>query len=179
MNSMAQSTQNQILKNQKGLFGGFSLVELMVVVAVIGLLAAIGLPSLMTWIENSKIRATAEAVLSGIQSARTEAIRRNQNTSFILLPGGGLLWKVCVDCAGASIQERPLSEGGASAIGISAAANTTIVFNGFGRTDLAAQAAWDLTSSKGDRSMRILIDVGGSTQVCDPGLGSSIVGSCP
>jgi type IV fimbrial biogenesis protein FimT len=170
---------------------GFSLVELMVVVAVIGVLLATGLPSFNTWIQNSKIRGAAEAVLSGLQSARSEAIRRNARVTFTLLPAGGtLLWTVGCSTVTATcpavIQTRPLSEGslltsgGAMVVSFDAGADTQVIFDSFGRANnLVAVAAWNVSSSAGDRPLRLIVDVGGSSRVCDPYLSTSIPGSCP
>lgn len=173
------------------LIKGFSLVELMVVVAVIGFLLATGLPSFNTWIQNSKIRGAAEAVLSGLQSARSEAIRRNARVTFTLLPAGGtLLWTVgcstVTPTCPAVIQTQPLSEGslltsgGALVVSFDAGADTQVIFDSFGRANnLAAVTAWNVSSSTGDRPLRLIVDVGGSSRVCDPYLATSIPGGCP
>lgn len=64
---------------------GFSLVEGMVVVGIITLLMAIGMPSFMTWLRNVQIRNQAEVLQNGLQLARTEALRRNERVSFWML----------------------------------------------------------------------------------------------
>lgn len=61
---------------------GFSLVELMVVVAVIGVLMAVGLPTFQTWLRSVQVRNAAESLLNGLQFARMEALRRNERVSF-------------------------------------------------------------------------------------------------
>jgi prepilin-type N-terminal cleavage/methylation domain-containing protein len=58
---------------------GFSLVELLVVVAVIAIIAAVGLPNLAGYIRNYKIRGAAKSVASEIQTARSKAIMTNTN----------------------------------------------------------------------------------------------------
>lgn len=57
---------------------GFSLVELLVVVAVLGLVLMLGLPNVSAWLQNTQIRNSAEAMISGLQLARAEALRRNR-----------------------------------------------------------------------------------------------------
>jgi prepilin-type N-terminal cleavage/methylation domain-containing protein len=59
--------------------GGFSLIELLVVVAVIAIIAAVGLPNLAGYIRNYKIRGAAKSVGSEIQAARSKAIMTNTN----------------------------------------------------------------------------------------------------
>lgn len=56
---------------------GFTLVELMVTVAVIGILALIAVPSMTGMISNSRISGQTSELTSALQLARSEAVRRN------------------------------------------------------------------------------------------------------
>lgn len=107
---------------------GFSLVELMIGIAIVSLLMLIGAPSFSLWVQNTQVRTAAESIQNGLQIARTEAVRRNTNVRFNLTNAGGTVaWSVdCVnvtaDCP-AGIQSRSGGEGGANArVGISIAA---------------------------------------------------------
>ena len=51
---------------------------------IIAILFALAGPSYTAWIQNAKIRTTAEGLLSGLQSARAEAVRRNSQIRFSL-----------------------------------------------------------------------------------------------
>ena len=63
---------------------GFSLIEMMIAVVIVGLLLMAGVPAYTTWIQNLQIRTGAEAILNGMQLARAEAVRRNTNVRFVL-----------------------------------------------------------------------------------------------
>lgn len=64
---------------------GFSLIEIMVAVAILGIVLAVGLPSFQTWIRNTQIRTMGESIQNGLRLARAEAVRRNQAVEFVLV----------------------------------------------------------------------------------------------
>lgn len=63
---------------------GFTLIEVLVSLVIIALMMVIGLPSMTTYFQNSKISTAAQGYASGLQVARTEAIRRNLPVDFLL-----------------------------------------------------------------------------------------------
>ena len=63
---------------------GFSLIELVVAIAIMGVLLSLGLPALSSYTGNIKLRAAAESFQAGVQLARGEAIRLNRGTEIIL-----------------------------------------------------------------------------------------------
>jgi len=64
--------------------GGFTLVEVVVVVVIMGILLGLGLPSYRTYMVNQKVLSTAEVFMAGLQMARGEAVKLNQRVEFIL-----------------------------------------------------------------------------------------------
>jgi type IV fimbrial biogenesis protein FimT len=63
---------------------GFTLIELMVGLTLIGIVMALGAPSLATYLQNSKVVNTTQTLYSGMQLARAEAIRRNAPAHFVM-----------------------------------------------------------------------------------------------
>lgn len=64
---------------------GFTLIELMVTVALVGVLLLSVMPSISVWLRNTQIRNTADSIEAGLQKARIEAVRRNKNVQFSLV----------------------------------------------------------------------------------------------
>ena len=76
---------------------GFTLVELLVVLAVIAVLAFAVTPSINDWLRNARLRNQAESIQAGIQQARNEAVRLNTNVTLWLvnLPTPGVIDNSC------------------------------------------------------------------------------------
>jgi type IV fimbrial biogenesis protein FimT len=63
---------------------GFSLIELMMTLAILGVLLGLGAPRFAEYLRNVKLRSAAESFLAGIQLARSEAVRMNLPVEFLL-----------------------------------------------------------------------------------------------
>jgi len=71
------SRKNRGVKNEKG----FSILELVVTIAVIGVMASIAIPSFSSWIPNYRLRNAAMDLHSNLQLAKMQAIRDNSTCS--------------------------------------------------------------------------------------------------
>jgi type IV fimbrial biogenesis protein FimT len=61
---------------------GFTLMELLVTIAVAGVLAAVAVPSFFSVVNTNKLAAQSNELLTAIQYARSEAIRSNAKVTF-------------------------------------------------------------------------------------------------
>jgi type IV fimbrial biogenesis protein FimT len=61
---------------------GFTLIELIVAIAIGGILVAIGIPSYLDFVERNTITTTSNELLGGLLLARSEAVRQEASTTF-------------------------------------------------------------------------------------------------
>ncbi len=76
--------------NRSAATAGFTVIELMVVVSIMGVLAALAGPSFKDLIDGWRVRSAVEELSSTIYFARSEAIKRGGNVSVRKNCSGGL-----------------------------------------------------------------------------------------
>lgn len=160
---------------------GFTLIELMITISILGLMVALAMPSYSVWIQNTRIRSAAESFVNGLQLARNEAVRRNSNVEFVV--GTDSAWTVqctavtpgCPDTV--AIQSRSVGEGSSTFVTVTPSNGGTIRFNSFGQMSfpipgVGSTVSFDIDntqlSASDSRDLRITIDTGGNVRMCDP-----------
>ena len=68
---------------------GFSLVELIVTIAIIAILTLVAVPNLMSWVPKNHVKDAAQDLYSNIQMAKMEAIKHNQSCTVTFSTGPG------------------------------------------------------------------------------------------
>lgn len=199
---------------------GFSIIELIIAVAIMGVLLSLALPGFSVYLRNVKLRSAAEGLLAGIQLARSEAVRMNTNVEFLRTAADPLAANVGTAAASATgvnwmVRSADLTtfidgkfgiegSGRATAADISIRINDTtapadsdpdpppaapvssIVFDGFGRTRLAAPAVFKFNDPEAGRCitdpgppagtvrcLRVVVAVGGQARLCDPSISAA------
>jgi prepilin-type N-terminal cleavage/methylation domain-containing protein len=67
---------------------GFSAMELAVVIAIIGVIAAIAVPGMLSMRERYKLRSSATDVVSALKRAKSEALGRDKPVAVVFTAGG-------------------------------------------------------------------------------------------
>lgn len=163
---------------------GFSLIELVVAMTILGVLLARGVPTVTGWVQSSQIRTAAEAIQNGLQVARQQAVQLNTKVKFALT---GSDWAITVVNPAAGIQSRvnTVDTPNASVAG----SQTEVVFNGLGRVSPVPTGLifFDVTNPLGGncaaagggmRCMKVTVQSGGQIRMCDPKLPLTDPQSC-
>lgn len=87
---------------------GFTVTELVVIVAIISVLLMVATLSIPQWRDNIRLKATAREVISSFQFARVEAAKRNTTASVQLTEGGQGVGKCEVIINGQTIREMTM-----------------------------------------------------------------------
>ena len=85
---------------------GFTLVELMVSLAVLALLTALATPSFADFFERSRVRAAGDDIVSLVGNARAEAVKNDLDVS-IAMRGAGTSWCLGANAAAATSGGAP------------------------------------------------------------------------
>ena len=166
---------------------GITLIEMMVGLAVLALVLAIGVPSFSQMVANLRVRATSSSVLSGLQLARSEALKLNTNVTWRVDSTTGGKWSVILPDD--SVRDTSASDSPAS-ITVSSG-DTEFIFNNLGQRttppanigtvwiDIQNTHAGACEADGGSvRCLRVLIPVGGSVRLCDPRVSDDDARSC-
>jgi len=162
---------------------GFSLIELMVGIAVLGIVAVLAMPTFSAWIQNSKTRTVAESLQNGIRAAQAEAVSTGRQVVFFVTdvqPSLGAAatlvgtnWGIrSVTIGDPNTPERYIQgavlagQGGAVVVTTSSA---EIRFNSIGRlTNSPSRVIYNVTNAKGSRRLDVIVSSSGSVRMCDP-----------
>lgn len=160
---------------------GFTLIELVITLVIVGILLALAMPGFSAWMQNVQIRNTAESFVNGLQIAKSQAVRSNTNVQFIVTDsnpvaasvtsvvadangGNWLVRELQTDAAGVIvmnfIQGRPRAEGSANATVASGLA--CFEFTPLGRLNLTPNAPCAAPAGLADANGNIVIAVDNS-----------------
>ncbi|WP_374243398.1 Tfp pilus assembly protein FimT/FimU [Zoogloea sp.] len=193
-----------MLMMQRGGQRGTTLLELIITVAIVGILMAVGVPQLGDWVRRNSVASAAEIVQNGLRQAEAEAIRRNQRVEFLLTnddPSKEKIKALSAAINGSNWASRvlgadftPLSDVSmayvnafrmkdvSSDVALEGPAN--LVFTGTGRVlDIKGAAVSEymvfrVTRPGADRVMCVFVTPGGGVRTCDPAISAGKPFAC-
>lgn len=137
---------------------GVTMVEVVIVVAIMGVLAAMAVPSFLEFTRNQRIRAAASDLHISLMRARSEAIKRNANVSIrpTSTSNWGLGWSI------------PDPEGSTTALdnwssyaGVSATGPTLVTYLSSGRIGGATPPSFEVSATGSSVKRCVSVDLSG------------------
>jgi type II secretion system protein H len=155
---------------------GFTIIELMIVVALIAIIATIAVPSFQGLIESNRLKSTTNNVLGILNYARTEAVRRGEPVA-VQAAGGGLNDGLEVVYTDDDDNVKVLRESGPmpGSVTVTLQSGDMPVFRGNGMKDRGAhdQSILRVCPGNGNSGADIVVNAGGQTNR------SSVEATCP
>lgn len=130
---------------------GFTLIELLVTIAVMTIVATVAVPGFQGMLASNRLAADYNVVLSGLNQARSEAIKRRENVRFRVTQSSSP-WEYRITTADDS--DIAIRSGRGSQVSVT---TTDITFNALGRRANCTSGC-DITvdhSDAGSRNLRV------------------------
>lgn len=144
--------------------GGFTIVEMMMALAVLGVLVAAAVPSFQSTMARARLEGAVNLLAIDLQYARSESIRRRTTATLTAAVGGGSYTITYVDPAdsGSTLTLKTV----AMPADVSVSATGAVTFSSL--RGLGNARTFTLTSSRTSEQLQVATNAAGRVQTCSP-----------
>lgn len=155
---MKQAKASKIAGRPRNRAAGFTLIELLITITIVGILAAVALPSFRSFVAQQRIKTASFDLMSMLTLARSEAIKRNANVTLSGIGSGNLV----IAAGGVTLQQREPFAGLTLACktGGATVACADVVYLGSGRLQ-SAPPSIEISGAASNQVRCISIDLSG------------------
>jgi len=149
---------------------GVTLMQLLISLAIVAILAVLGIPSIIFLIENNRVKAAAENFYQQANYARSEAVKKRSNTYLVVKSGS--IWCVGINstndcdcsvtknCSSGNVDSTEFKNVTLSTSGIN---NSNMMFDGLrGTTSGSGSATFTINS----KAVTVDINSMGRVRIC-------------
>jgi type IV fimbrial biogenesis protein FimT len=134
---------------------GFSLIELMVVITIVAILAALAAPSFDSLIESQRAKSAATDIYVALTRARSEALKRNANVTVTPKGGWAAGWQILDPATSAPIDDHD------SIRNLAIAGPDAVTYQASGRLQGNTAPSFSITGNYPDSSRCVAVDLSG------------------
>jgi len=164
---------------------GLTLIELMVTLAILGVIAALAAPSFSGFVARAKLRGAANEVFADLQYARSESVQKNRVFQVEFSATGYEVWRMDRTApanrdASTAAEPNPVktvvwSDSGTNLTGGSA---MVVTYNPVRASATIANGPLVIAHSLTGGTLRVTVNTTGRAELCSPGASLQGVVSC-
>lgn len=165
------------MRRFQGCTQGFTLIELMIGIAILGILLVIAVPSFSRLLAEQRLRTASSELRNTLALARAEAVKRNASVKVLASSSGWCAVPAsssASNCSSVTASELLSEQLLVSSVSLSAPSSAT-VFNSWGRSATCSAYEFSTSAQGATCTMCLYVETNGRVK----GASSACEGTCP